>query len=205
MTGLPPATRVGKRLSKEAFFRAVPFSPAARKAFERGVESLVVLHSLTGRSLNLPDAPPASEILVLRVNLRGPLVPRCLEEIARANPHRLLFLLAQNGKVRPALFAGGALRMGTWTAGEDIGLRFSGLSLDGVWEGLVGQIVPLAASTRPLSERLAMHDRREALLRDLAREKRLARAEKEPRLKLAHHENALSIQRQLEDLDHGQD
>lgn len=142
MLGLPSTTEVGRRLPKEAFYRNLKLNAKQKNAFVHGVERIVILNSIKESTIHIPVGEKVVEIMVVGIELRdeGAAVT-VVDEIAKANKHRLVFLCQEpTGRASLAVRAQG-VKFSAWENPSDLTLKIQGDNLDEVWDAIVSQIV----------------------------------------------------------------
>lgn len=140
MIQFPSATAVGRVMPKEAFYKRLTLSSDLKEKFVTDVKRIILSNSLTAATLNLEAGTEISEILVLTIDLKKQQFDgRIVENIARQNPHKLLFLLRFEDKAQLAVYYA-KLYTTAWILYENITLTAKGLTLDAVWQGFLEQI-----------------------------------------------------------------
>ena len=168
MLGLPSTTEVGRRLPKEAFYRNLKLTPKQKDAFVHGVERIEILHSLKESTIHIPAGEKVEEIIVVSIELRDEgAAETVVDEIAKANKHRLVFLCQEpTGRASLAVRAQG-VKFGPWTQPDQLVLAIKGDTLDAVWDAIVSQVAFGDAGTPKMTveARLALTERIAALER----------------------------------------
>lgn len=140
MIQFPSATAVGRVMPKEAFYKHLTLSSDLKEKFVTDVKRITISNSLTAATLNLKESTQISEILVLTIDLKKQQFDgHIVENIARQNPHKLLFLLRFEDKAQLAVYYA-KLYTTAWILYEDITLTAKGFTLDAVWQGFLEQI-----------------------------------------------------------------
>ena len=140
MIQLPSATAVGRVMPKEAFYKRLTLSSDLKEKFVTDVKRITLSSSLTAATLNLEAGTEISEILVLTIDLKKQQFDgRIVENIARQNPHKLLFLLRFEDKAQLAVYYA-KLYTTAWLPYDEITLKVKGFTLDTVWQGFLEQI-----------------------------------------------------------------
>jgi len=140
MIQFPSSTAVGRVIPKEAFYKHLTLSSGVMEEFVTDVKRITISNSLTAATLNLKESTQISEILVLTIDLKKQQFDgHIVENIARQNPHKLLFLLRFDDKAQLAVYYA-KLYATAWILYEDITLTAKGFSLDAVWQGFLEQI-----------------------------------------------------------------
>ena len=141
MLGLPSTTEVGRRLPKEAFYRNLKLTPKQKDAFVHGVERIEIMNSIKESTIHIPAGEKVEEIMVVGIELRDEgAAETVVDEIAKANKHRLVFLCREpKGREILAVRAQG-VKFGTWTQPDQLILAIKGETLDAVWDAIVSQV-----------------------------------------------------------------
>ena len=140
MIQLPSATAVGRVMPKEAFYKRLTLSSDLKEKFVTDVKRITLSSSLTAATLNLEAGTEITEILMLTIDLKKQQFDgRIVENIARQNPHKLLFLLRFEDKAQLAVYYA-KLYTTAWLPYDEITLKVKGFTLDTVWQGFLEQI-----------------------------------------------------------------
>ena len=140
MIQLPSATAVGRVMPKEAFYKRLTLSSDLKEKFVTDVKRITLSSSLTAATLNLKESTQISKILVLTIDLKKQQFDgHIVENIARQNPHKLLFLLRFEDKAQLAVYYA-KLYTTAWLPYDEITLKVKGFTLDTVWQGFLEQI-----------------------------------------------------------------
>lgn len=208
MIDLPEATRVNRRLPKEAFYKNLALNTAMKDKFVSDVERIVVENSLTKENLNLSEDSEIKEILLLTIILKKQAIDyRIIEVIARKNPHKLVFLTAYEEQRQLALYSG-KLYKTKWMHEDDLKLRANGFNLGQIWDNLIEQIAlreERAESVADISinERLALQERIIKLEKKLEKLEAETFREQQPRKKFDKFTELQKCKKELENMKHG--
>jgi len=136
----PSKAAVGRIMPKEAFYKRLVLSSELRSKFVSDIKRITMEYKLSPETLNVENAGEISEILVLSIDLKKKDVDyRIIENIARQNAHKLLFLLKFGDEGQLALYYN-KLYKTNWTILSDIKLETNGLNIGDIWEGYIEQI-----------------------------------------------------------------
>jgi len=208
MLAFPQSTTVHRKIPKEAFYKHMTLSGALKEKFVAQVDRIFVENSLTQKNLNLGEASPIKEILLLVMTLKKQeLDGKIAEAIARQNPHKLVFLLQFEGKGQLAIYHGRIYRT-AWVNEEDLKLNLEGTSLDSIWEHMIEQIAlkeERLGKTEILTmdERLARQAELERLTALIEKTERAVWKEKQPKKKFALYQKLQEYKKKLEETAHG--
>ena len=208
MIDLPEATRVNRRLPKEAFYKKLALNTAMKDKFISDIERIVVENSLTKENLNFSDDADVKEILLLSLTLKRPEIDnRILEVIARQNPHKLVFLAVYEDRRQLALYSG-KLYKTEWMNESELQLSAHGFNLDQIWNNLIEQIAlrkERAESVTKLSigERLALQEQIIKLEKKIEKLEVDLVKEQQPRKKFDKFTELQKYKKELENMKHG--
>ena len=205
MIQFPSATAVGRILPKEAFYKRLPLSTELKEKFVTDVKRITLANSLTAATLNLMQGTEISEILVLVIDLKKQEFDgRIIENIARQNKHQLVFLLRYEGSAKLAVYYR-KLYTTEWAPLDDLKLAATGFTLDDVWNGFLEQIaftkdIVHSDSGENINERLARQDAILKLQKEIDKQEKLARSEKQPKKKFELYQQLQEKKLELEEL-----
>ena len=204
MLGLPSTTDVGKRIPKEAFYGHLKVNAALRQSFVEDVERFTVTNSIKTATTGIPDGEHVHEVLVLEVALKVRRVPEgVLACVARANPHKLLFVCTFGDKACLAVMLKD-LVIGPWRCMDGLTLDVRSASIDAVWDSLASQVAyGDVGGGVSVEERFEADAKLDALLEELARIEARGRKERQVARKNALFEQAKSLKRQIADIEKG--
>ncbi len=204
MLGLPSTTEVGRRIPKEAFYGHLKVNAALRQSFVEDVERFTVTNSIKNATTGIPDGERVHEVLVLEVALKARKVPEdVLACVARANPHKLLFVCAFGDEACLAVMLKD-LVIGPWRSVDGLTLDVRAASIDAMWDSLASQVAyGDIGSGVSVEERFEADTKLEALRKELARIEARGRKERQVARKNALFEQAKSLKRQIADIEKG--
>lgn len=185
MLTFPSIAAVGRIMPKEAFYKRLTLSSEIRDNFVADVKRIVMEYKLAPDTINISKGEEVSEILVLSIELKKQEMDyRIVENIARQNAHKLLFLLKFGNKGQLALYYNKLYKTG-WMPLADINLDARGLDLDSIWEGFIEQVA--LQETVPVDDSLSVPEKlkkQDAILKlqnKIEKLERLSRNEKQPK------------------------
>ena len=186
MLNLPAKASVGRNMPKDAFYKHLSLSSELREKFISDIKRIVLEYKLSPDTLNIEKNGETTEILVLSIELKKQEPDyRLVENIARQNAHKLLFLLKFQEQGQLALYYG-KLYKTDWTPLIDLRLEARGLNLDSIWEGFIEQIalqeniIP-SCNILTVDEKLKKQDTILKLQKEIDKLERLSRNEKQPK------------------------
>ena len=205
MLGLPSTTEVGRRIPKEAFYGRLKVSAALRQSFVDDVERFVIANSIKTSTTGITDGERVHEVLVVEVALKARRVPEeVLALVARANPHKLLFVCTHSGEACLAVMLK-RLVVGEWQSVEDTSLTLKATSMDGVWDSIASQVAygDTGSETATVDERFATDAKLKALREELAKTEARGRKEKQSARKNALFDQVQELKRQIAAIEEG--
>lgn len=209
MIQLPSATVVGHVLPKEAFYKRLTLSGDLKEKFVADIKRITLSNSLTTATLHLEAGTEVAEILVLTVELKKQQFDgRIVENIARQNPHKLLFLLRFEDKAQLAVYYA-KLYTTAWTPYDEISLQVKGLMLDEIWQGFLEQIALRDGLTEALPDedfdsRLQRQEMILKLQKEIEKLEKRTQCEVQPKKKFELYGQLQRKKSELEDLINGQ-
>lgn len=209
MIDFPEATRVLRRLPKEAFYKRLPLTTAIKDKFVSDVDRIIVENSLTAENLNLSQQSEVKEILLLSITLKKQEFDgKVVEAIARQNPHNLVFLLSYEDMRQLALYQGKLYRS-PWVPEAELTLKANGFSLEEIWNGFIEQIALYeeraeSAEGMTIDERLALQEKIVKLEKLIKKTEAAAWKEMQPKKRFELYTKVQKYKQELEELTHGQ-
>lgn len=209
MIQLPSATTVGRVLPKEAFYQHLTLSGGLKEKFVADIKRITLSNSLTAMKLNLQAGKEISEILVLTVELKKQQFDgRIVENIARQNLHKLLFVLRFEEKAQLAVYYA-KLYTTAWVPDDEITLKVKGFTPDAVWQGFLEQIALRDGLTEVLpgenfDTRLQRQEKILKLQKETEKLEKRTQREVQPKKKFELYEQLQRKKQELEELIHGQ-
>lgn len=208
MNKFPTATVIDRVMPKETFYKRLTLSMELKEKFVTDIRRIILSNSLTATTLNLEPGKEIDEILILTVDLKKPAFDgRIVENIARQNPHRLVFLLRYEGKAQLAVYYG-KLYTTEWKLLDDLELTAKGFSLDDVWYGFIEQIalrddITLYNAADNIDTKLQKQDEILKLQKEIDKLENLTRYEKQPKKKFELYQQLQDLTKRLEDAEYG--
>jgi len=141
MLGLPRATEVNRRVTKEKLYQNATLTPQARDMIKDQVEAVVWRNKLAESTVGVRAGEEVKEIQVFEIALRQRgLDKRVLPVISKAIPYKILFVLTFGDEAQARIEAAGTFYHTEWLSLDGLTIRFEGLNLDTMYESLVRQI-----------------------------------------------------------------
>lgn len=209
MIDFPEATRVHRRMPKEAFYKRLPLTTAMKDKFVSDVDRIFVENSLTAENLNLSQESEVKEILLLSITLKKQEFDgKVVEAIARQNPHNLVFLLSYEDMRQLALYHGKLYRS-SWVPETELMLAAKGFSLEEIWNGFIEQIALYeerteSAENMTIDERLALQEKIVKLEKQIEKTEAAAWKETQPKKRFDLYTRLQKYKQELEELKHGE-
>lgn len=205
MIQFPSATAVGRVMPKEAFYKHLTLSSDLKEKFVTDVKRITISNSFTAATLNLNEGTQISEILVLTIDLKKQQFDgHIVENIARQNPHKLLFLLRFEDKAQLAVYYA-KLYTTAWILYEDITLTAKGFTLDAVWQGFLEQIALQDGLTKhnpdeDIDTKLQRQEMILTLQKEIEKLEKRTQSELQPKKKFELYQKMQELKRLLEDI-----
>lgn len=188
MNKFPTATVIGRFMPKEAFYKRLTLSPELKEKFVTNVKRITLANSLTATTLNLEPGKETIEILILTMDLKKQEFDgRIVENIARQNPHQIVFMLRYEDKAQLAVYYA-KLYTTEWKPLDELTLMAKGITLDDVWHGFLEQIalrdgVAVHGVDDNIDAKLQRQDSIMRLQKDIEKLENLVRGERQPKKK----------------------
>lgn len=202
MITFPKKAAVGRIMPKEAFYKRLTLSSNVREKFVSDVKRIVLEYKLSADTLNVEKGSEIPEILMLSIDLKKQeMDDRIVENIARQNAHKLLFLLKFQEQGQLALYYH-KLYKTSWMPLEELKLDAQGLNLDSIWEGFIEQIA-LQVEAVPADDRLSVDEKllkQEKILKlqkEMEKLERLSRKEKQPKKRFDLYTKLQAVKKEL--------
>ena len=205
MLGLPSTTDVGRRIPKAAFYRNLSVGASLRQSFIDDVDHFAVANSIKTATTGIPDGARVHEILVVEVVLKSRRVPReVLACVARANPHKLLFVCACGDEACLAVLLK-TLAVGEWRPLNGLELELGTQDLDAAWDSLASQVAfgDAGLASTSVEERAERAARLAELRAELARAEARGRKERQIARRNAMFEKVKELKRRIADIEEG--
>lgn len=206
MIQFPSDTAIGRIMPKEAFYKRLPLSAELKEKFVTDVKRITLANSLTAATLNLKPGTEISEILILVIDLKKQEFDgRIIENIARQNKHKLVFVLRYEKSAKLAVYYR-KLYSTDWEPIDDLNLVAAGFTLDDVWNGFLEQIALTDAECNMqnaelgIDERLARQDAILKLQKEIDKLELLTRKEIQPKKKFELYMHLQEKKLELEEL-----
>lgn len=204
MMNFPTATRIHRRMPKEAFYKRLTLTAALKERFVSDVDCFYIENSLTMDNLRLTKESEVKEVLLLTVSLKKKEFDgNVIEAIARQNPHKLVFLLCYENQRQLALYYGKLYRT-AWVPEEQLSLEVRGFSLTEVWEGFVEQVALVeervtAHEGLTMTQRLALQEKILKLEKQIQKTEASMWKEIQPKKRFALHQKLMQLKRELDE------
>lgn len=186
MLTFPSKAAVGRIMPKEAFFKRLSLNSEIRDKLVSDVKRIVMEYKLSPDTINVDKDGEITEILILSIELKKQEIDyRIVENIARQNAHKLLFLLKFQDQGQLTLYYS-KLYKTDWMLLTELNLDARGLNLDIIWQGFIEQIalqedIISASCNLSVAEKLKKQDTILKLQKQIDKIEREARNEKQPK------------------------
>ena len=210
MIDFPEATRVHRRMPKEAFYKRLTLTTALKEKFVSDVDRIFIENSLTMENLRLTKDSDVKEILLLTVSLKKKEFDgKVIEAIARQNPHNLVFLLIYEEERQLAMFHSKLYRS-PWMPESETALTARGFSLEEIWNGFIEQIAlyeeraEAVADSLTIDQRLQLQEKIVKLEKQIQKTEAAAWKETQPKKRFDLYQKVQKYKQELDGLKRGQ-
>lgn len=170
MIALPSITRVGRKLSKEDFYRRLKLSAKQRDAFVKQIECITIANSIKPSTMRVPDGEDVHEIFVIELSLKESCVPALvIETIAKENPHKILFQNRFGGEELLSVYRQGRAWHTDWDSADTEAISVQGENLDEIWDGICAQVIFRDPSIEDVDGELKRRQRLRSLDEEIAK------------------------------------
>ena len=204
MLTFPKQAVVGRIMPKEAFYKNLKLSNEIREHFVSDVKRIILEYKLATDTINIPKGEEISEILVLSIEQKKPDIDyRIVENIARQNPHKILFIIKYQDKGQLVVYFKKLYKTARMPL-DELKLEAKGFDLDSVWEGFIEQIAlqndefGMINPELPIDERLKRQDDLLKLKKRIEKLERLSRNEIQPKKKFDLYTQLQGLKKLLE-------
>lgn len=184
MLGFPKTTEFNKRIPKQKFYENLDVTPVLKRLFVDQIKLIYWRNKLAETTMNVAAGQNVTEIEVFEIRLqKGRLDEAVLQQIDKAIPYHILFLLTYGGNEQAWIgykeVAGSgknALKIGRyyhtdWVPEGSLQFSIDGLDLDAVYAGLLQQSAGdalIAASGESLREAVEHDEKRRQIEKQAA-------------------------------------
>ncbi|MCM3768139.1 DUF4391 domain-containing protein [Neobacillus niacini] len=202
MLTFPKKAEVGRIMPKEAFYKHLTLKNDMREKFVSDIKRIMLEYKLAPDTLNLEKGEEVVEILVLSLELKKKEFDyRIVENIARQNAHKLIFVLKYQEQVQLSIYYKKIYKT-EWIPEQDISLDVNGLNLDSVWNGIVEQIaikedIKIPQDNIKISERLERQEKILKLQKEVEKLEKASRNERQPKKRFELYSKMQELKRKL--------
>ena len=204
MIQLPSATAVNRIIPKDAFCKRLTLSRELKNKFVSEIKHISVLNVINNKTMNLDDKEKdQEEILLLAIDLKELDIDyQIIENVARQNKHKLVFLLRFENQGQLAIYYSKIYKT-VWESLNDLHFGVNGFTLEEVWNSFIEQVAlqnePVTlADTYSIDDRLKRQETIKRLEKEIAKIESLARAEKQPKKRFDLYSYTQELKRKLE-------
>lgn len=184
MLGLPKSTELNKLLPKKAIYAKFQMTPSQRERFDGEISRISIVGELSPATTGIAAGGTVGSIFVLLVSLKTKdFQSATIAQISKLIDQNMLLILEYEGQRKLAIYHSKLIQT-AWMTADDCTVTLRGLDLDAVWENLIVQVGGITIEQgNTLDQQIAADEKREKLLKEIARLEKLARAEKQPKKK----------------------
>ena len=184
MFGLPKSTELSRQLPKKAIYAKFGMNTAAKNRFDADISRITIINEISPATVTISEGVNVKSIYVLLVALkRKEYSEKVIIQLSNLIDQNMIFVLQYEEKVQLVVFHNKMIKT-EWINGEEFIIEITGLDLDRIWENIIIQIGGINIEEgRSLEEQIEIDDRREKILKEIARLEKLARSENQPKKK----------------------
>ncbi len=183
MIALPQSTEYGKRIPKQKFYEHLTVTPELKRCFVEQIKTIIWRNKIAAATANIEQGKTVTELEVFEIQLAGQeLNSGVMQLIDKQIPYHILFILTHEGKAQAWIGYKEAAQTGNnafkvtayyhteWMDTERLSLRMEGYATDAVYESFIRQIggEQIADQDKPITEAVALSERRKKLQREIA-------------------------------------
>ena len=166
MLGLPKSTELNKQLPKNAIYAKFQMSNAEKGKVDADISKILIVNEVSAAKINSGIASSAKEPM--------PSINCCI----------IVVLVLEYGTQAKLAVYHTKLMQTEWQEQDRLSLELKGLDMDAVWENVLRSIEGGEWKDElSLDENLALREQQQKLEKEIARLKKLARSEKQPKKK----------------------
>lgn len=170
MIELPSTTMIGRRMPKERFYEQLKLTGRQRESFVRLINSITIENSIKPSTMKIADGQNVHEIFLLEITLKGETLPSvAIETIAKANPHKILFLCSYGDEEAYAVYRQGKVWATKWLKSDEARLVLRGGNLDSLWDSLCSQVIFGSADIRDVDGEIKKRQEAKTLDEEIAK------------------------------------
>lgn len=184
MLGLPKSTELNKQLSKKAIYTKFQMNTAAKEKIDTDISRITIVNEVSPERVNIAEGEQVKNFFILLVNLKKKdFDEKNIVIISKLIPQNILFVLECGDEQKLAVYHTKFMQT-EWQPKDTLTVQLKGLNLDVVWENIIVQIGDVQIEQgNTLDEQIAIDDRKQKLLKEIARYEKLARSERQPKKK----------------------
>lgn len=170
MIELPSTTRIARRMPKERFYEQLKLTGRQRESFVRLIDSIAIENSIKPSTMKIADGQNVHEIFLLEIALKEETLPSvAVEAIAKANPHKILFLCSYGDAEAYAVYRQGKVWATKWLKSDGAKLVLRGDSLDSLWDSLCSQVIFGSVDIQDVDAEIKKRQKAKALDEEIAK------------------------------------
>lgn len=170
MIELPSTTKIGRRMPKERFYEQLKLTGRQRESFVRMIDSITIENSIKPSTMKIADGQNVHEIFLLVIALKEETLPSVVvEAIAKANPHRILFLCSYGDAEEYVVYRQGKVWATEWLKSDEAKLVPHGDNLDSLWDSLCSQVIFGLVDIRDVDGEIKKRQKVKALNEEIAK------------------------------------
>ena len=199
MFSLPANTLINQPLYKKTVFEKFNLKTAERERFDADISKMALVARISPATVPaLAEGQEIKGFYVLQVTLKHQDYDvKNILLLQKLIPQQIVYALQYENQTQLCVFHT-RLQQSGWCDTESTEIPLKGLTLDEVWENIVGVIGGLdTQSEATIEEQIIHREQREKLLRQIEALEKRARSEKQTRKKYELHQQILKMKEEL--------
>lgn len=157
-------------MPKERFYEQLKLTGRQRESFVRLTDSITIENSIKPSTMKIADGQNVHEIFLLEIALKEETLPSIVvEAIAKANPHKILFLCSYGDEEAYAVYRQGKVWATKWLKSDEAKLTPHGDNLDSLWDSLCSQVIFGSVDIRDVDGEIKKRQKVKALDEEIAK------------------------------------
>ena len=184
MLGLPKSTELNKQLPKNAIYAKFQMNTAEKAKIDADISRITIVNEVSADKVHIAAGNQVKSFFVLLVALKKKdFDDKTIITISKLIPQNMLLVLECGDEAKLATYHT-KLMQTEWKRKEALSVELKGLNLDSVWENIIMQIGGITIDQgNTLDEQIVADEHRQKIEKEIAKLKKLARAEKQPKKK----------------------
>lgn len=184
MLGFPKSTELKRQLYKNAIYSQFNMDTAAKERFDGDIKKITIVNEISQETTSILHGEIVDSFFVLHIILKKfNFDEKNIILISKLIKQNMLFTLEYENKVKLAVYHTKLLHM-DWKKINDVSIQLKGLNLDQVWENIIVQVSGVKIEQgNTLEQQIEIDEKRKKVQKQMLTLEKLARAEKQPKMK----------------------